>query len=501
MIVKHMPSGLFPHFDSALERRPFFVKAGDTVKFGCRLDGSDAASVQMEIVDDTGTRVVPGEYHSVNDRGQRYFQFTHTTKENDKTFAYWFVTSDNEISKKYECPVLKELTLYPEVTKQGDVTNMVFRTDTREYKIEIFSVPCIRIILTDNLTVKINNRAETRELLKQDCVVHDSEGNELIKINPALRVMVDENGNAHNIRFHLDIPGTAVYGLGEKFDSVNQVGKKPLNYVVEQFANQQDKTYLPIPFLFTDAGVSFLQKTSYPSAFDFEDQSNEGWIGLDLFAVCPKTGVLFDATVHSGTPSELLKAYANETGKAVLPPKWAFGPWMSSNGWNTQKEALEQIQKMHETAIPATVMVLEAWSDEETFYIWNDAKYTPRKDGGLIRYSDFTFPEDGKWPNPKAFCDSLIDNGVKLVLWNIPVIKYEAAPHGIQLDMDWEYWAISYSRVRVINLTRSAFNRKRLTYSILLDLLMMLNGQRTKQVIRALSCGIGHCIKRSANAK
>ena len=83
-------------------------------------------------------------------------------------------------------------------------------------------------------------------------------------------------------------------------------------------------------------------------------------------------------------------------------------------------------------------MVLEAWSDEETFYIWNDARYTPRKDGGRIHYRDFTFPEDGKWPNPKAFCDTLKDNGVKLILWQIPVIKYEAAPHGEQMDLDWE---------------------------------------------------------------
>ena len=112
---------------------------------------------------------------------------------------------------------------------------------------------------------------------------------------------------------------------------------------------------------------------------------------------------------------------------------------MSSNGWNTQREALEQLRQMKETAIPATVMVLEAWSDEETFYIWNDAKYTPRKGAGPLRYEDFEFPADGKWPNPKAFCESLKRDGVKLILWQIPVVKYEAAPHGMQLDLDWEY--------------------------------------------------------------
>lgn len=439
MVIKHMPSGLFPHFDSGLERRPFFVKAGDKAAFGCRLDGSEAASVQMEITDSTGTHAVPGKYHSKNDRGQRYFRFEYQTKENDKTFTYRFVTSDNEFSKTFDCPVLKELTIYPEIVRQGDVTIMLFRTDTQAYKIKIFTAPCIRIILTDYLNVKINdNQSNSKQKCKKH-YVYGQDGREALRIGPELKVMVDEKGNTHNVRLHIDFPGTSVYGLGEKFDAVNQVGKKPLNYVVEQFAAQNEKTYIPIPFLFTDSGVSFLQKTSYPSSFDFTNQTEDGWVAVDLFAVCPKRGVLYDATIHMGTPAELLKAYAQETGKAVLPPKWAFGPWMSSNGWNTQKEALEQIQYMNHTAIPATVMVLEAWSDEETFYIWNDAKYTPRKDGGELRYSDFTFPEDGRWPNPKAFCETLHENGVKLVLWQIPVIKYEASAHGIQLDLDWEY--------------------------------------------------------------
>src|SRR5699024_10483101 len=114
---------------------------------------------------------------------------------------------------------------------------------------------------------------------------------------------------AHNLRVCLAFPGSAVFGCGEKFDAVNQIGKQPLNYVVEQFANQQDKTYLPIPFLFTDGGVSFLQKTSAPSSFCFSNQSQSGWISMELLAVCPEHEVLYDAVIHTGKPEQLLKAY------------------------------------------------------------------------------------------------------------------------------------------------------------------------------------------------
>ncbi len=438
MTIKHMPSGLFPHFDSALERRPFFLKEGDAVAFGCRLDGSQADTVQMELVDSRGMRMIPGMYHSVNDRGQRYFRFLHQTKRGDTAFTYRFITSDQEVSKTYHCPVLREISLLPQIETNENVTSLVYRTDTQEYRIEIFEEPCIRMIFKHHLIVKIKDNKEKLEQLTGK-YTYQSSGNIIFRIGPELKLMVDESGRVHNFLLHLDFPGTSVYGCGEKFDAVNQAGKRPLNYVVEQFANQQDKTYIPIPFLFTDGGVSFLQKNSDPSCFDFTKQAEAGWIYMDLFAACPEGELLFDSVLHTGTPAQLLKAYTEDTGAPVLPPKWAFGPWMSSNGWNTQKEALEQIQYMDDTGIPATVMVLEAWSDEETFYIWNDARYTPRKDGGALHYSDFTFPEDGKWPDPKAFCETLQNKGVKLVLWNIPVIKYEAAPHGIQLDLDWKY--------------------------------------------------------------
>ena len=439
MAIKHMPSGLFPHFDSGLERRPYFVKAGEQVEFGCRLDGSTADSVRLELTDGARTVRVPGAYHSVNDRGQRYFRFVYRTQEAERTLRYRFVTSRGETSRDYECPILRELTFTPADVQIEKERQIIFQTDTQAYKIEFSDGPCIRVILEDNLTVKINELHKIQKYNQKELTLNGEDDTPLLRVLPELRVMVDEHGSAKNLRLRLKIRGKAVFGLGEKFDAVDQTGKSPLNYVVEQFSNQQDKTYLPIPFFFTEAGVSFLQKTSYPSSFTFSVPEADGWVTVEMFTVCAQSGTLFEGSIHVGTPAALLRAYAADTGEAVLPPKWAFGPWMSSNGWNTQKEAMEQLEKMRETAIPATVMVLEAWSDEETFYVWNDASYTPRADGGAVHYDDFTFPPEGKWPDPKGFCRTLADENVKLLLWQIPVIKYEAAPHGMQLDFDWEY--------------------------------------------------------------
>ena len=65
------------------------------------------------------------------------------------------------------------------------------------------------------------------------------------------------------------------------------------------------------------------------------------------------------------------------TGPAVLPPLWAFGLWMSGNEWNSQARVQHEVEQSLAHEIDPSVMVIEAWSDETTFYIWNDAQYTP----------------------------------------------------------------------------------------------------------------------------
>lgn len=440
-MIKHNPSGLFPHFDSGIERRPYFVKEGDRVELGCRLDDSNAESVSMEVTWEGGKALIPGEYHSTNAVGQRYFRFSFMPRPGTSEFRYRFITSSGEKSKAVYCKVLTELRLLPIGVEDGEEKQLLYKTDTMDLRLKIQTHPCIRIILHSNSNGLVNKKWEIDNYSEiKPLEIFDAMGGKaLVHLWPELTVMADAQGGVHNFTMRLEFPGTACFGLGEKFDSVDQRGRKPLNYVVEQFSDQRDKTYMPIPFVFTDGGVSFRQEGSYPSRFDFTAPAKEGWVGIEVFSCCPREGELYSASIHEGEPAQLLRAYAQETGAPVLPPKWAFGPWMSSNGWNTQSEATQQLARMEETAIPATVMVLEAWSDEETFYIWNDAKYTPRKGGDPVRYSDFTFTPDGKWPDPKGFCDTLGEKGLKLILWQIPVIKYEAGEHGKQLDLDWEY--------------------------------------------------------------
>src|SRR5690606_17871150 len=80
-----------------------------------------------------------------------------------------------------------------------------------------------------------------------------------------------------------------------------------------------------------------------------------------------------------------------------------------------------------------SVVVIEAWSDEATFYIFNDAEYDPKPGAEALTLSDFRF--SGRWPDPQAFIDHCHANDVRVVLWQIPVHKLVTEPHA-QHDAD-----------------------------------------------------------------
>ena len=55
------------------------------------------------------------------------------------------------------------------------------------------------------------------------------------------------------------------------------------------------------------------------------------------------------------------------------------------------------------------------------------ARTRSHADGRPHRLADFTFPPDGAWPDPKGMVDDLHAEGVKVLLWQIPLLKMR--PH------------------------------------------------------------------------
>lgn len=201
------------------------------------------------------------------------------------------------------------------------------------------------------------------------------------------------------------------YGMGEKFDSLNQKGHHVVNQVTEKFCFQGDKTYDPAPFFWTDTGFGLYVDTCKTSGFDFRED--------EIHVILPEEA---DLVLFEGKPKSILREYMSLFGPAMLPPEWALGIWVSANRWNKQEDVEELLEKLSAYDFPASVIVLEAWSDEATFYIWNGASYKPKPDGSPFSLADFDF-SGSPWPNPAGMIRQVHAAGKKLLLWQAPVYK------------------------------------------------------------------------------
>ena len=229
-------------------------------------------------------------------------------------------------------------------------------------------------------------------------------------------------------------PGERVAGFGERFDALDHRGASLDSVVFEQYKSQgaERKTYLPMPFAHVvgGRGWGFHVRTTRRVWFDVGASTPDRLvIEAEVDAPSDGAGVL-EVAAYSGTPHEVLDAFLGEVGRPEQLPDWVLRLWASGNEWNTQAEVLRQADAHREHDIPVGSIVIEAWSDESTFHIWRDAQYTPREDAGPMRLADFTFPAEGAWPDPKGMVDELHDRDVRLVLWQIPLLKMRPHPRG-----------------------------------------------------------------------
>ena len=226
----------------------------------------------------------------------------------------------------------------------------------------------------------------------------------------------------------INVDYKGAYGLGEKFDAVNQKGKSVETQVIEKFCNQGNISYCVTPFFVTDSGLGIYIETKKKTT-----------ITLDNEIRCQIPGEA-KVYVFTGTIGEIIRDYTSMFKTPQTPPRYAFGIWASANHWNSEADVdrlLEELEKYH---FPASVIVLEAWSDEATFYIWNGADYVPKKSAEGFSYDDFDFSHSKHWKNPKRMIERLHKKGKKLVLWQIPVFKgMEPGRVSEQLDLDKEY--------------------------------------------------------------
>jgi 1,3-alpha-isomaltosidase len=222
----------------------------------------------------------------------------------------------------------------------------------------------------------------------------------------------------HRARFTLPLaPGEHVVGFGERFDAVDQRGRRLDAVVFEQYKAQgkHGRTYLPMPFAHVvgGAGWGFHVRTSRRTWYDV-GVSTPDRLTVEV-ALGDKASV--DVATYHGDPTAVLTAFLDEVGRAEELPSWVLRLWASGNEWNTQDLVMSRMDSHWSLDIPVGVVVIEAWSDEEGIMIFRDAGYEVNPAGP----TDFTYA--GAWPSPREMIAELHARGIKVVLWQIPLLK------------------------------------------------------------------------------
>jgi alpha-D-xyloside xylohydrolase len=223
-----------------------------------------------------------------------------------------------------------------------------------------------------------------------------------INLNPSNPEEIERvcglRGLSYDTALNFEANLSAVYGFGERFDAFNQMGLERVMRVYEKFTNQGADTYLPVPLCLTDAGFGVYINTKEVISMTTETKDSEQ--GFATFhAGLPQDGA--DIHFFHGSPSEILDHYTRLTGRSPLPPDWAFGLWMSAHRWNTQEIVEQEVSKAIACDMKPSVVVIEQWSDEATFYRFNP----------------------NHWRDPSGMIRQLHEQDIRLVLWQAPVLK------------------------------------------------------------------------------
>ena len=208
----------------------------------------------------------------------------------------------------------------------------------------------------------------------------------------------------------------AVYGLGEKFDAVNQKGKLVRSIVREKCFNQGEYTYCPIPFFMTPDGFGMYVDTYVEVDFDFR---NDNIINI-TFPV-ESNGESPRIYYFQGTMKEILNDYRRVTGLPRVFPKWVLGAWMSSNRWHNDAEIREQLKENKDLGFNHSVMVIEPWSDLTTHYIVNGSQVNLKGNGDVANEAMMDFKRNKIWPDFPKLVSDIHSEGIKLLLWVVPI--------------------------------------------------------------------------------
>ena len=241
----------------------------------------------------------------------------------------------------------------------------------------------------------------------------------------------------------------AIWGLGEKFTSLNKRGQRIHCWQRDALSTNTEDAYKSHPFYISSYGYGLLLNTYARSCFDIgcasqvslqisaedtlldvilfldpgveaglneELPGNPGY-GQEWEKAAERNGAneegqdreneaerqFKEGQGHSGFVARILSSYVRMTGGIPLIPKWAFGYWQSKCSYLCRKQVEEVAADAAKYNVPLDVIHLDSWQKKENAgtWEWNTEAY----------------------PRPEEMIDNLHDKGIHLSIWNYPYVS------------------------------------------------------------------------------
>jgi alpha-D-xyloside xylohydrolase len=194
----------------------------------------------------------------------------------------------------------------------------------------------------------------------------------------------------------------SIYGLGEHFGPMNKVGETLRLWITEGVGNSTGRVYKTVPFYVSTRGYGVFFNQTHPMTF---------WVGSkekSKVQVAVEERKI-DYYLFAGNIKEILNNYTNLTGRSPVPPKFSFGTWVSRMSYKSQHEVIGIANTLREKQFPADVINLDvSWFSDDWGCDW---QFDP------VRF-----------PDHKAMCNQLHENGFRLSLWQQPYVLKGTAP-------------------------------------------------------------------------
>jgi oligosaccharide 4-alpha-D-glucosyltransferase len=200
-----------------------------------------------------------------------------------------------------------------------------------------------------------------------------------------------------------------IFGGGERAIPLDRRGYKFNLYNAPAYGYEYGEQNLnfSVPFFISSKGYGI-----------FFDNPSKGYVDIGKtnpahFEAAFTAGQLNFYLILGKTTDEIMRKYTALTGRQSIPPRWAFGNFMSRFGYTSEEQVKEIYNNMKADSFPMDAVIFDL------FWFGDSIKGTM----GNLDWMNKT-----KWPDPKRMIDDFKKDSIKTILITEPFIL-ESTPN------------------------------------------------------------------------